>query len=401
MTAGSSAGAAGPEPVAVPWRLVIAGAVAVLVGLGFARFSYPPLVPGMIEAGWFSAPQTAYLGAANLAGYLLGALSASLLAARIGVGASMRLALVVVALSFLLCARPGPFVWFFAWRLLAGWAGAVLMVVGPSTVLSLTPVWHRPMVGACVFSGIGLGILAALAVIPWLLTLGVGWAWLSLGLISLLLSLASWRRWSSRRVTPPSVPLAGGAAGIPVAAFLVILAYSLDAFGFVPHTLFWVDFIAREQGFGMGVASVQWALFAIGAICGPFLAGWLASRAGWFRALLAVALVKVVAMFLSAVPGNLVLISLCSLLAGAMAPALVSLTSGYLASLVAAGSHRRVWGWATAAFALSQAVAGQGMAALYAHLGGYPPLFVAGGIALLGGAVTVLLTRLVRPEAGP
>src|SRR2546429_5477062 len=37
----------------------------------------------------------------------------------------------------------------------------------------------------------------------------------------------------------------------------VMLAYMTDAFGFVPHTVFWVDYLARELQLGDAYASTQ------------------------------------------------------------------------------------------------------------------------------------------------
>src|SRR5690242_3783640 len=65
-------------------RATLAGLAATLVGVGLARFAYTPLLPALIAAGWFPPASAAYLGAANLAGYLAGALVARTLAARIG-----------------------------------------------------------------------------------------------------------------------------------------------------------------------------------------------------------------------------------------------------------------------------------------------------------------------------
>ena len=56
------------------FHATLAGLCAVLVGIGLARFAYTPLIPALIDAQWFTAAQAAYLGAANLAGYLAGAL---------------------------------------------------------------------------------------------------------------------------------------------------------------------------------------------------------------------------------------------------------------------------------------------------------------------------------------
>src|SRR3712207_4578725 len=68
----------GPNPgsVPTPWPAVLAALAANLVGVGLGRFAYAPLVPALITEGWFSASAAAYLGAANLAGYLAGALLA-------------------------------------------------------------------------------------------------------------------------------------------------------------------------------------------------------------------------------------------------------------------------------------------------------------------------------------
>ena len=53
--------------------------------IGLGRFAYTPLIPPLIEAHWFAPSDVLYLGAANLAGYLAGALLARRLAARLPV----------------------------------------------------------------------------------------------------------------------------------------------------------------------------------------------------------------------------------------------------------------------------------------------------------------------------
>ena len=68
---------------------------------------------------------------------------------------------------------------------------------------------------------------------------------------------------------------------ICAAVVLVFLAYTCDAFGFVPHTVFWVDYLDRELHLGAGYASMQWAFFGLGAIAGPLAAAFCASRWGW------------------------------------------------------------------------------------------------------------------------
>jgi MFS family permease len=376
---------------------VLAGAAAILVGLGLSRFAFPPLMPSMIEAGWFSASQTAYLGASNLLGYLLGAVSAAWFAGRVGGPRAIRVGMVTVALSFLLCVQPAPFAWFFLWRLLSGWAGAVLMVVAASAVLTDTPPRHRAMAGAIVFSGSGFGVPAAATLVPWLVVIAPGWAWLALGAGSLVPAVVTWRAsfpYPPASASPAWTCYGEPVRGPPVAVLLVVAAYTVEATGYVPHALFWVDFLAREQGLGMAFASTQWGIFAVGGILGTFITGWMANRLGWYGALLSALVLMTVAVGASGVAEGFVVASLSSFTVGAMAPGIVSLTSGYLAHLVPLSVHRRAWGWATAGFALCQAGAAYGMAALFDWLGVYRPLFFLGAAGLALGFVVVAGSRL-------
>jgi hypothetical protein len=77
-------------PAVPPLRATVAALCANLVGIGLARFGYTPLIPALIAAGWFRPSAAVYLGAANLAGYLAGALGARAIAARTGVAGTLR-----------------------------------------------------------------------------------------------------------------------------------------------------------------------------------------------------------------------------------------------------------------------------------------------------------------------
>ncbi|MCP5915958.1 MFS transporter, partial [Klebsiella pneumoniae] len=88
-----------------------------------------PLIPPLIEARWFGASDVVYLGAANFAGYFAGALSGRRLGARFSNRAMLRWMMALAALSFAACAFPVSLAWYFAWRLVSGFAGAVVMVL--------------------------------------------------------------------------------------------------------------------------------------------------------------------------------------------------------------------------------------------------------------------------------
>src|SRR3954452_16627758 len=88
------------------WRAAAPGTAAVLIGVGVARFAYTPMIPELVTQGVVTAPEAAYLGAANAAGYLLGALLGASVARIVGAPRAVRAALVATVLGLALCVPP-------------------------------------------------------------------------------------------------------------------------------------------------------------------------------------------------------------------------------------------------------------------------------------------------------
>lgn len=177
------------------WLPIFAGLCASLVSIGLARFAYTPLIPSLIQAHWFSASDVVYLGAANLVGYLVGALIGRPLAQRTSNKSTLRLMMVAVTLAFFACGFPLSLVWFFAWRLLSGIGGGAIMVLVAATVLPHIPAARRGLASGAIFLGIGLGIAGSGTLVPPLLSLGLQQTWFGLGLLALVLTAASWFAW--------------------------------------------------------------------------------------------------------------------------------------------------------------------------------------------------------------
>jgi MFS family permease len=117
------------------WRGVLSAFCASLIGIGLARFAYSALLPAIVGAHWFEPATAAYLGAANLAGYLAGALLGRPISACMRVVTVLRASMALATLAFFACAFPLNFAWFFAWRFASGLAGGALMVLAAPTVL--------------------------------------------------------------------------------------------------------------------------------------------------------------------------------------------------------------------------------------------------------------------------
>lgn len=361
------------------WRATLSGLCANLVGVGLARFAYTPIIPVLIAAQWFVPSQAAYLGAANLAGYLAGALLARPLAARLAPAVVLRAMMLLTAASFFACAYPVSFAWFFGWRFAAGFGGGTLMVVAAPAIMPHVPASQRGMVSGAIFAGVGLGIAASGTLVALLLRQGLVETWYSLGALALLLTAAAWGGWPHRPVAPASgeAKVRGVRAGGTLGALYV--EYGLSAVGLVPHMVFLVDFIARGRGLGIELGARYWVLFGVSAIAGPVLLGFAADRIG-FRLMLRLAFaVDAAAIALALVDVPLALTA-SSIIVGASVSGVVPLALGRVRELVHDEAlQRHAWSTCTVAFAVGQAAAAYGFSYVFAQTdGAYAALFAIG-----------------------
>lgn len=370
-----------PTPSVSAFRQALPGMAALIVGHGIGRFAFTPLIPALVAAGLFTGPQAVWLGAANLIGYFLGSLMALRLADRFGVGFVLRASVAAVLLATLAGIPPWGLVWLAPWRTLTGIAGALILILGPPALLSQVAVSRRGTISGLVFCGIGVGIVLAGTVVPWLARIDIVAAWLGLSALALLLWIPAWSGWPEKpqAAVLPSGP--GPRWTLPL--FALAAAYAGDAMGFIPHTVFWVDYIARGLGHGVAVGGYFWVLFGIGAALGVLLLGRLADKIGFGAALTLMLLAKALAVALPLVSSALPVLVLSSLIVGAATPGAAMLTSGVALELVGADAHRSAWRKLTLIFSSFQALAGQGFALLFAETQAYGAIFAIGS-GLLG-----------------
>lgn len=384
-----------------PWRATLAGLSASLVGIGLARFAYTPLLPVLITAGWFPASQAAYLGAANLAGYLGGALCARPLARWGGAPRVLRGMMTLVTVAFFACALPLSFSWFFLWRFASGVAGGTLMVLAAPTVLPHVPPARRGLAGGAIFTGVGLGIMASGTVVPLLLQAGLAVTWCGLGVLSMLLTGLAWGRWPADEKAAATLIAAARRAPATGTLRALYVEYALNATGLVPHMVFLVDFVARGLGQGIHAGAQYWVLFGVGAVAGPVLAGLLADRVGFGPALRLALVAQAAAVAVPVVTAAPVGLALSSVLIGAAVPGIVPLVLGRVHELVPGDpeGQRAAWSVTTMAFALGQAAGAYGLSFLFARGGRYTTLFAVGTAALTLALVIDVTARLAGRKA--
>lgn len=381
-----------------PARGVAAAFAASLVGIGLARFAYTPLLPALIEAGWFQPGAAAYLGAANLAGYLAGAMFGQRLARRLGTIRTLRANMLLAAISFFACAVPLSFAWYFVWRFAAGMAGGCLMVLAATTVLPLVAPGRRGVASGAIFAGVGIGVAASGSLIPLLLGWGLPVTWSAIGVLALVLTALAWNAWPAPEAVIEPVtaePEAGAGrktATLGLAVVLLSVCYGLNAVGLVPHMVFLVDFVARGLDRGMQAGSFIWVLFGVGAIFTPVLAGHIADRIGFRRALRGAFVLQAVAVFLPVLVTTPAALAVSAMIAGGCAPGIVPLVLGRLRELLPGDPvrQRTAWSRATIAFSVGQAGAGYLFSFLFARTHEYRLLFTIAAAALVGALLVEL-----------
>jgi predicted MFS family arabinose efflux permease len=376
-----------PADFGSAWRMQLSGLCAILVGIGLSRFAYTPLLPELIAADWFAPSQAAYLGAANLAGYLAGALFEQRMSQSRSPAVMLRACMAAAAAAFLASAFPLSFAWFFFWRFLSGFLGGVLMVLVAPTVLPRILPARRGLAAGVIFTGVGCGIVASGVLVPALLHYGLAETWLGLGVLSLALTVIAWGGWPSSGPAETAAAPEERKTAAPRSRALTALyvQYWLNAIGLVPHMIFLADYVARGLGRGSAQGAEYWVLFGIGAMTGPILSGLASDRIGARLALRTGYLIQTAAVGALAVTSAQTALVISSLIVGAFAPGISALTFGRVRELTFgdARHQKAAWGFCTIVWAIGQAAAAYGFSYVFASAGGgYSLLFAVGAGAI-------------------
>jgi MFS family permease len=367
------------------------GFIALLIGNGIGRFGYPPLIPALVTAKWFSVGQADYLGAANLSGYILGSAFAAQINLYIKSVNLIRGSLITATLSFALCAFPFSFPIYFLLRVLAGITGGIIMVITAPTIFKHTPTSKKGLLGGLIFSGVGIGIALAGTLIPYLIQQGLRFTWLAYAVVSLVLILVCWNGWPAgsnlkhvlEDVSKHKVKQSVWSSAI----ILLLISYACNAVGFVPHTVFWVDFISRGLHMGIRRGTEFWVLLGLSAAIGPVLTGFLADKIGFAKSIRLSLLVKGIGVIMPIISTATWSLAVSSIFVGSLALGISSLAAGRITEIVIPGLQKKVWSWMTMGFAITHAATAYLLSYLFSVTGSYNLLFEIGTATLVVGSI--------------
>lgn len=380
-------------------RRALALALTPVVALGFTRFAYALLLPGMQGSLHWTLAQAGALNTANGAGFLVGALTASRLAARCGAARVFAVALALSACTLLSSA------WLEAWpafllvRAVGGAATACAFVLGSALAPLAMP--QRPAVGLAIyFAGTGLGMVVAGAAYGsgWFTDGAQGWrlGWLLMGQAAAIVAAVSAA--AAFRLLPPQPERERDTMpGLRGAIAPTLLANALYGAGYVGYTTF-VIALLEQRGYGLlAVALVFCAIGAASMLASPAWGRWLERQAGGrgFAVVCALLSAGLLPVLLS---DHLLAVAASALLFGAVfmaGPAAVSVVAQR--ELGAAGAARGL-GALTAAFSLGQSIGPVLSGALADVTGRLESALWLGPLLLLAGAAVASAQRGGRWE---
>lgn len=281
-------------------KVLGAGIFSLLLALGVARFAYTPLLPMMQAQAGLGLAEGGWLAALNYAGYLSGALIASLISDLVLKDRLYRIGMVLAVLSTLLMGLTSDFTLWAVSRFVAGLSSAASMLLGTGLILNWLIRHNQRGELGIHFSGVGLGIVGCSLVVA-LLGQWLDWReqWFALTALACLLlvpALAWLPRPDRSPLTTSGQPMRDNP---PSRLFLRLFmaAYFCAGVGYVVSATFIVAIVDRLPGLaGQG----SWSFLAIGLAAAPACIVWdlVARRTGELNALILAAALQVVGILL-------------------------------------------------------------------------------------------------------
>ncbi len=382
-------------------KVLSAGIFSLILVLGVARFSYTPLLPLMQKQAGLGIAEAGWLAAINYAGYLSGALIASLISDLVLKDRLYRIGMVVAILSTAVMGLTTDVTIWALSRFVAGLSSAAGMLLGTGLILNwLIRHHHRSELGIH-FAGIGLGIAgcaAAVAVMSHWLDWQQQWfAFTAIGCLLLIPAL----RWLPAPDTSGMTKSGQKMEDNPPSRLfmrLFMAAYFCAGVGYVVSATFIVAIIEHLPGLA-GHGNLVFLAIGIGAA--PACINWdfIARRIGDLNALIAAAVLQIIGILLPVVVGGLAAAIFGALLFGGTFIGMVSLV------LTMAGRYyptrpAKMMGKMTLSYGAAQILAPAITGWLATRLGSYDAgLYLAAAVMVVGTILLLILKGVEKRDA--
>jgi predicted MFS family arabinose efflux permease len=381
-------------------KVLSAGIFSLILVLGVARFAYTPLLPLMQQQAGLGIAEAGWLAALNYAGYLSGALIASLISDLVLKDKLYRIGLVLAVLSTIVMGLTTDVTIWALSRFVAGLASAAGMLLGTGLILNwLIRHNHRSELGIH-FAGIGIGIASCAAAVGimshWLDWREQWFVFTAIGCL-LLIPALNWLPAPDTSGLTKTGQVMHDKPPSPLFMRIFMAAYFCAGFGYVISATFIVAIVNHLPGLaGQG----NLAFLAIGIGAAPACFNWdlIARKTGDLNALILAAILQIIGMLLPVMVGGLFATLIGALLFGGTFIGMVSLV------LTMAGRYyptrpAKMMGKMTLSYGAAQIIGPAITGWLGASQGRYDAgLYIAAGVMVVGTLLLLVLKGVEKRD---
>ncbi|MFT5662030.1 MAG: MFS family permease [Sulfurimonas sp.] len=364
--------------------ILLAGILAIIIGVGVARFAFTSLLPFMLEDS-LSLTYAGVLASFNFVGYLSGAIFAIFIKDINTKVKYFRIGIVLSILTTLVLATTTNETLWLLSRVVAGFGSAMVLIVGAAIVMVKLSVEDKTKAMGIHFSGIGFAIAVSELISQAVLKEGT-WsdAWLVLSIFGFVISLYCIYILSFDKVLKKDAPKHKLSLSIfSPYVILLIFAYFTEGVGFVVQGTFLPDIINSLEGLE-GYGSIGWLVVGLAGIPSSILWMRLAHTFGSVNIIMIAMALQVMGILIPTLTTNVYLNLLSGALYGSTFIGLVALFM-HLGGKLAGGNPVVLMGAMTAAYGVGQVGAPLYSVALIEYFGNYnTTLYLTAFIVFLG-----------------
>lgn len=351
--------------------ILLAGIIALIVGVGVARFVFTSLLPFMLD-DFLELTFAGILASMNYVGYLLGSIfsvfikdiNAKVKYFRFGM-------FLCVVTTLILGITHNEILWLVS-RVIAGFGAAMALIVGSAIVMTKLNFEDKTKAMGIHFSGIGFSVFVTDLINRAVLSNGGTWedSWLVLTLFGAIVAVYSIYILSfDKEVKQNVVKHKIDKSLFSTFVIILIVAYFTEGVGMVVQATFLPDIINSLEGLE-GYGGYTWTLVGLAGIPSCIIWMRLAHKYGSINIIITTMLLQVVGILIPAFTNNVYLNLFSGVLYGGTFVALVALFMS-LGGRLAGSNPVVLMGAVTTAYGIGQVVAPLYSVALIEYFGNY------------------------------
>ncbi len=378
--------------------ILIAGILSVIIGLGVARFAFTSLLPPMLESQ-ISVTFAGVLASVNFAGYLSGSIFSMFIKDINQKVILFRFGIVLAILTTLILGITTDTTIWFVSRILAGFAAAMVFVVGAAIVMTKLSFENKTKAMGIHFSGIGFSILSTDLISRAVLSNGGSWqdSWIILTIFASLASFYAMYILSfDKKIKTKVVKHKFDKSLFSFFVILIIMAYFTEGVGFVVQGTFLPDIINSLEGLE-GYGNLTWTLVGLAGIPSCIIWMRLAHKYGSVNIIIITLFIQMIGILIPTMTSNIYLNLFSGVLFGGTFVGLVGMFMN-LSGKLAAKNPVVLMGAVTTSYGIGQVIAPLYSVYFIEKYGSYDYALYLTAFIVFGGIVLLLFSKTVMSD---